>query len=305
MATPVSSGLWLALGAMLIAACAGTLSWAAKRQGEYESLVLSRFREAAGAELVAPGPRKRNALQGWIDDELRRAGLEMTPRITAVLAGGVPFVLIVAAAVAGFSGALVTIVAGVLLGLSLLSYRVEKRRTALLDALPRTVEQVSRAVATGSSLQQGFLVATEEAAGPMRELLERVVRQTRVGVPLEDSLDQAAAIWSIRELEMLAFTVRVSQRYGGSVRSALARIVAAVRQREKASRELRALTAETRLSAWILGCLPLGIGSYVAIVNPDYVGHMVEDPTGRFILYFALGLQALGAGVIWRMVRSV
>jgi len=106
-------------------------------------------------------------------------------------------------------------------------------------------------------------------------------------------------------LRILSLTVRVSQRYGGSVREVLGSIVTMIRQRERARREFRAMTGETRLSAIILGALPASIAVYVMIVNPEYLGRMMADPAGKMALCISGGLQVLGSLVLWRMVKSV
>ncbi len=158
---------------------------------------------------------------------------------------------------------------------------------------------------TGSSLPNALVAATEEIPEPIHSVFARVVRQTRLGVTIEEALDQAASLYSVRELSILALSVRVSQRYGGSVRDVLGSIVTMIRQRERARREFRAMTGETRLSALILGALPTVIGAYVMIVNPDYLGRMMADPVGVILLYVSGGLQVLGSFVLWRMVKSV
>jgi tight adherence protein B len=104
---------------------------------------------------------------------------------------------------------------------------------------------------------------------------------------------------------MLSLTLRVSIEYGGGVRQTLAGIVTAIRQREQAQRELRAMTGETRLSAWILGALPVGVALYVSAVNPTYLDHLWSDPGGRSILWVSLALQVIGSLLLWRMVRSI
>jgi tight adherence protein B len=65
------------------------------------------------------------------------------------------------------------------------------------------------------------------------------------------------------------------------------------------------MTGETRMSAWVLGLLPSLMAGYMVLSNPDYIGGMWHDPTGQKVLLGALTVQALGALVLWRMVKSV
>ncbi|MGH7336674.1 MAG: type II secretion system F family protein, partial [Myxococcota bacterium] len=186
-----------------------------------------------------------------------------------------------------------------------LSWRKRKQSERILEQLPSLLDHVMRAVQTGSSLPNALFTATEEIPEPIQSVFARVVRQTRLGVTLEEALDQGASLYSVRELQILALTVRVSQRYGGSVRDMLGSIVTMIRQRERARREFRAMTGETRLSALILGALPASIAVYVMIVNPEYLGRMTADSAGRVALYVSGGLQVIGSLVLWRMVKSV
>jgi tight adherence protein B len=241
----------------------------------------------------------------WITDRMRRAGIEPKSwHLVAVAFGGVLWI----GTAALVRGALGAVLGALLLGAGFagfLSWRTRKQNEKLLEQLPGFLDHVVRAVQTGSSLPNAMISATEETAEPIRGVFTRVVRQTRLGVTLEESLDQAASLYTVRELSILSLTVRVSQRYGGSVRDVLGSIVTMIRQRERARREFRAMTGETRLSAMILGALPAVIAVYVMIVNPDYLGRMTADPAGRIALYVSGGLQVFGSLVLWRMVRSV
>ena len=184
------------------------------------------------------------------------------------------------------------------------AWLASRRRTRILEQLPSFLDHLMRAVDSGASLQQGLAIASDECAEPLAGVFDRVNRAVQLGANLEDAVALAESI-GIRELGMIALTIRVNQRFGGSVRHLLENVVEAIRLRDQGRRELRALTGETRLSAWVLGTLPIGIALYIASVNPEYLGKMWSDPTGRSLLYVAAGLQVLGSIVLWRMVRSI
>jgi tight adherence protein B len=78
-----------------------------------------------------------------------------------------------------------------------------------------------------------------------------------------------------------------------------------IREREQAARQLSAMTGETRVTAWVLGCLPLGLAGYFLIANPAYLLAMWNDHSGQIMLATAFGLQAVGSLALWRMLRSV
>lgn len=299
--------LLLATLAALLAVAGAALSTVIRDRAEQREHVHARFERTA--RVGAPPGSARELPDafaiGWITDRMRRAGIEPKSwHLVAVAFGGVLWI----GTAALLRGPLGALLAALLLGaglLGFLSWRTRKQNEKILEQLPGFLDHVVRAVQTGSSLPNALITATEETAEPIRGLFTRVVRQTRLGVTLEEALDQAASLHTIRELSILSLTVRVSQRYGGSVRDVLGSIVTMIRQREKARREFRAMTGETRLSAMILGALPAGIAVYVMIVNPDYLGRMTSDPAGRIALYVSGGLQVFGSLVLWRMVKSV
>jgi tight adherence protein B len=301
------SVLLLATLAALLAVASAALYTVIRERAQQREEIHALFERAArvgpapGAERARPGPFARIG----IEERMRRAGIEPKSWHAVVLAFAGVLWIGTAALARGPLGAVVA--TAVLCGavLVFLNWRKRKQTQRILEQLPGFLDHVVRAVQTGSSLPNALLTATEETPEPIRTVFERVVRQTRLGVSLEESLDQAATLYAVRELQILSLTVRVSQRYGGSVRDMLGSIVTMIRQRERARREFRAMTGETRLSAVILGALPASIALYVMIVNPEYLGRMTADSAGRLALWLSGGLQVVGSLVLWRMVRSV
>ncbi len=303
----MASVLLLATLAALLALAGVALFTVIRDRAEQRERVHARFELAAQAGALRAPQTQRAGLPQlvWIEERLRRAGIE-PQRWHAVAA--VFVAVLVAGSAALLRGPFGLVLAIALLaggGASFLSWRTRRRSAQILEQLPGLLDHVVRAVQTGSSLPNAVLAAAEETSEPIRSVFVRVARQARLGVAIEEALEQAATLYSVRELRLLALTVRVSQRYGGSVRDVIGSIVGMIRQRERTRREFKAMTGETRLSALILGGLPAVIAVYVMIVNPDYLGRMTADPAGRIALYVSGGLQVLGSLVLWRMVRSV
>lgn len=241
----------------------------------------------------------------FIDRWLWRAGIQLTPKL--VLAGVVATLL--AAVLAWSMGgpvATITILVGMAAAALIwpnLKYR--KRTQTMASQIPLFLDQVVRALASGRNLDGALRLASQDARPPLGEAMARVQQVVDLGEDISDALRDAARLYDLRELHFVALAVRIGHGYGSNPKDMLESAAKMVRDREQAHRELRALTGETRVSAWILSILPSALALYMVAVNPDYINHMWLDPTGRVVLMLALALQATGVVILWRMVKSV
>jgi tight adherence protein B len=175
----------------------------------------------------------------------------------------------------------------------------------MIGQVPLFIDQIIRGLATGRNVEGAIKLAAEDLQEPLRDLIMRAQRNVELGDDLGDALRDAANFHDIKELHMLALAIHTSRVYGGSPREMLESIVNLIRQREQMQRELRAMTGETRFSAWVLGAVPTVMVGYILAVNPHYILGMWNDASGRGILLTAISLQVLGGLLLWRMVKSV
>jgi tight adherence protein B len=299
---------FLALGALsaLLALAAAALHDQDRRRAHERVRMLARVEGLAHRMPAATAPaRARAGVRAWVSRRFESAGI--TPaRWQPPAAAAVATVLIATAGVAwGAVGAALALAVCAAAPVAFVARRSRQRRIELLAGLPTFLDHVVRAIHTGSSLPHAIASATRESPEPIRGVFERVDRHSRLGASLDEALEHAAIGHGLRELHLLALVVHLNRRYGGSVRDVLEAIVTMIRQRERAQREFRALTGETRLSAWILALLPLSLATYIGATNPGYLERMWEDPAGRVLLAVAASLQLVGSLLLWRMVRSV
>lgn len=183
--------------------------------------------------------------------------------------------------------------------------RLRRRQALMVSQVPMFIDQALRSLSTGRSLESSFRFATEESSPPLRHVLDRVIRATDLGADMVETLSDAAKLHGLRELNLIALALRISNSYGSSPREMLESVVKMVRQQELARRELAAMTGETRISAWVLGFTPVAIAGYIMIVNPSYMNMMLQDSSGKIMLAVALCLQGFGGFILWRMLKSV
>lgn len=297
--------LSLALYVFAVLLVAGAL-WAV-RSGQRAALrerVDNRFQDISALRTDAgtgSRPMRGSAFRRW----LWRGGIRITPSRVAAGAAGLAAGLALAWRYGG------SLAAVAVLGLAVTAlvvwphYLYRKRAATMVAQIPLFLDQVVRGLATGRNLDGAMRLASEETREPLGEAMARVRQAVDLGQDIGDALRDAAGLYDLKELYFIAMAVQIAHSFGSSPKEMLESAAQLVRQREQGQRELRALTGETRISAWVLSLLPSALALYMVAVNPDYINSMWQDPSGRNILLVSLGLQATGAFILWRMVKSV
>ncbi|MES1925924.1 type II secretion system F family protein [Salinisphaera sp. T31B1] len=273
----------------------------ARRLGDTDPTTADAPGEAVGR---GDPTRLRNPLIRLIARHCWAAGMEVdSQRIAMVIlvAGALALLLIVVFGLIGLG--LVGI--GIMLGWFSIARRRRTRRRRINTQLPNFLGYLVRALTAGNTLEEGIHSAAMESAEPIRSVFLSVSRQVRLGASIEDTLAEAAAMHDLRALHILAMSARVNRRYGGSMRRVIASLIETIRQQEAAARELKALTGETRFSAYVVAAIPIAISLFFYLQNPAYYAAMLQSSGGRLAVVLALGLEALGLAIIWRMMARL
>lgn len=254
--------------------------------------------EAASLE-TASVPRK-SRMEALIPDWLEGAA---STRLMLLGMASIVALATVAALVGGWPAA-----AGSLLFLTLLAafglwWRLQKFRRQLVGQLPAFIDAMVRLITIGNSAQAAFQLGIASTSAPLRGYLERAASLVRAGVDLDRALHQMASRVRVEEMFLLASILGLGVRYGGRADLLLERVGNFMRDREQAEHELVAISAETRLSAWILGLLPVCVGAMIITLNPAYFLRMWQDTTGQYLVFGAVALQMLGAFLLYRLAR--
>jgi tight adherence protein B len=338
----MSSGIGLVLVVALLCAAVGLLLWQ-RAQDTRDRALTGRFvdrrvasaagseprvRTGAQADAAAPNlPRPRsagpaatpsNAARQGVRENLRRLRARLTYGFGNLMSrAGVAtpstFLLVAGAVIVpgacwvglrthwlvglGFVGF------GMLCAYAFLTWRAQKSFQRISRQLPVFLDGIVRLITIGNSVPAAFQAALTTTDAPLRVCLDRVSRMLRSGVEIDVALKHVASMYRVRELELVGSVLRISVKYGGRSDVMLDRMAALMRDLEQAERELVALSTETRLSSWVLGLLPALLGGFVMIANPAYFNAMWSDPFGQRLVFVALGLQALGAFLLYRLAR--
>lgn len=243
-------------------------------------------------------PRRGSAsTPGRIRHHLRRAGLAWEPRDAV----GVSFILgavlaTVAWAVSGGNSA-VGGTAGVLGAMlpALLIKRRSARRAALLNAqVAETLEVVASSLRSGFGFTQSLELSATEQDDPISSELLAAIREINLGASTDEALQRLVERTGDDDLALAISAVIIQRKVGGDLSEVLANIAHMIRERVRIRGEIQTLTAQARMSAWIVGLLPIALAGALTVMQPDQMRILIDDPAGRMLVLVGLSLQAIG-----------
>ncbi|MCS7046914.1 MAG: type II secretion system F family protein [Gemmataceae bacterium] len=218
--------------------------------------------------------------------------------------------------VLGFVGATLSWLAGVRLYLAPLlgvvmfmipfAWLLTKRTVRLRQfaaQLPDAMELVARALRAGHSLAAGMHVVAEEMPAPIADEFNRVYEEQNLGIPIEDALKAMCERVPNLDLRFFVTSVLIQRQTGGDLAEILDKIGYVIRERFRILGQVKALTAEGRLSGVILIALPFGLFLVMLHIQPDYVERLWTHELGIKMSVFALIMQLVGAVVIRKIVN--
>jgi tight adherence protein B len=178
-----------------------------------------------------------------------------------------------------------------------LGIRAGRRRKKFDSLLPETLQLMSGSLSAGLSLMQSVDTIVREGAEPVRSEFKRVLVETRLGVSLEDAMDGVADRFDSRDFRWVVMAIRIQRQVGGNLGELLNTVADTMREREYIRRQVNALAAEGKLSAFVLAALPVLFFLYLLLAQGDYVRPLYEDVRGLIVLGGAT--LWLGVGAFW------
>ncbi len=175
-----------------------------------------------------------------------------------------------------------------------LNYKARKRQAAFVSQLPDTLQLLSGSLRAGYSLQQGVEAVSQEVEDPMGRELRRVMVEARLGRPLETALDDTAERMGSADFEWAVMAIRIQREVGGNLAELLMIVSETMLQRERLRRDVKALTAEGRMSAIVLALLPPLLGFAMYIINPDYMRTLFNTTVGQLLILGGIVLALVG-----------
>jgi tight adherence protein B len=244
--------------------------------------------------------KANKSLETRIAERLDGAGNPFKPAEWLLLHVGI-FILAGAVGLLLGGGSLVVGILFLVLGAMVpwwyLGFKRKRRRKKFEALLPETLQLISGSLAAGLSLAQSVDTVVKEGQEPIAGEFRRVLVETRLGISLDDAFDGVAERFQSKDFAWVVMAIRIQRQVGGNLAELLDTVAGTIREREYMRRQVAALAAEGKLSAWVLGGLPPAFLGYLFLAKRDYVMPMFTEPLGWLMLGGAAVL--LSVGVFW------
>jgi tight adherence protein B len=196
---------------------------------------------------------------------------------------------------------------GIAVGLFLPHWYVNFRRRRYFNRftanLADAVDIVVRGVKVGLPLGECFKIVAREARSPVKEEFQVIVEDQVVGAPLADATERLIDRVPIAEARFFSIVIAIQSRSGGSLAETLGNLSKLLRDRQKMLDKIKALSSESKASAYIISSLPLIVVGALAVVSPSYIALLVTERTGHIVLAVCALLMIAGTLVMRKMIN--
>jgi tight adherence protein B len=249
--------------------------------------------------------------------DIARADLHLKPsEFLAIWAGstvGVPILFLLLSVFLPALGNPLFLLIGVALGFLLPRFWLARRRSGRLNAfnkqLPDTITLIANALRAGSSFLQAIELVVRETRPPISIEFARVIREVNLGLPFEQALENMVRRVRSDDLELMATAIAIQHQVGGNLAEILDSIAFTIRERIRIKGEIRTLTAQQRLSGYVVAGLPIGLAAFLFVAAPSFMDPMFDSrasviglPAGVIILMVGGIMMFIGFMIIRRIV---
>jgi tight adherence protein B len=233
-----------------------------------------------------------------VEDKLEQADLPLRPPEALFLYLAIVMVVLLGAVlIVGPLGALIATALAIIGPVLYLEMRRKKRLRKFETQLPDVLNLLSGSMRAGFSFAQGLEAVAEEASEPAKRELQRVYAESRLGRPIEDALEDSADRMQSIDLVWAVMAIRIQREVGGNLAELLDTVAETMTERERLRHEIIALTAEGRLSAWVLGVFPPAFAVILYLIQPDYMSTLFNSSIG--VMAVVASAVMAGFGFLW------
>lgn len=254
--------------------------------------------------------RRATARVTTLADQLDRAGIRMSSQeIVLSISAGIALVwfllvfflkpplllsVILLPVVAG---------AGAFVFYALVKFKIQRRLDAFVTQLEHAMRLIASSVRVGLGLRQALAIVVEELPDPAQHEFRRVIGQANIGASIFDALDSLAVRMPCNESMMVARVFRVQAETGGDLARILDQLADTIKGRRQVQRKISSLTAEGRMSAWVLMLIPIGLGVFIFATQPEMSHALFFTFLGHIVLIVISVFEILGFFWVKRILR--
>jgi len=177
-----------------------------------------------------------------------------------------------------------------------------KRIRKFEEQFPDALDMLNRALRAGLALNGAIQIVADESPDPVAKEFRVLFEENRLGLDMKDALKKLAGRVESTELHLFVTAVIIQRETGGNLAEILERTASIIRDRFRILGDIRTLTAQARLSGFILTVLPIVMAAVIYVVAPEYLKGLVADQIGRVLIVAAVALQVIGFLVIRRII---
>jgi tight adherence protein B len=234
--------------------------------------------------------------------DIARADLKLKPSeflaIWAAAILGIPFLFIVLSLGLPALRTPLALLVGAFIGFMLPRFWLGRRKSGRLGAfnkqLPDTITLLANGLRAGSSFLQAVELVVRESRPPISTEFQRVIREVNLGLPFEAAMENMVRRVRSEDLELMATAINIQHTVGGNLAEILDSIAFTIRERIRIKGEIRTLTAQQRLSGYVVGFLPIGLAGFLFVAAPQFMQPMFDKPPEALGLPLGVVILAFG-----------
>jgi tight adherence protein B len=177
-----------------------------------------------------------------------------------------------------------------------------KRLNKFLENLPDALELMSRALSAGHAFAESMHMVSAEMPEPIATEFRKTYEEQNLGLSLKLALENLTQRMPMLDLKMCVTAVLIQRETGGNLAEILEKVAHTIRERFRIMGDLKTLTTSSRMSAWLLCGLPIGVAIAVTYLNPEYMSILWKDPRGHKLIFAAVSMQITGMLVVRKIL---
>jgi tight adherence protein B len=263
----------------------------------------ARLRQSGGADLAAQAIAARLP---WLDRALARADAPFNALQILVFAITL-FVCVFALLQVARAPQLIALVGAAAISTGapvvVLTALASRRRKRFLDQLPQAVDLIARSLQAGHPVTTAMSVVGQRMSAPLGPEFRLVVEEMTYGLDRDEALENLVRRFPLPELRMFVACLEVTRESGGNLAEVFLKLGEAIRAKDHLRRKVEAISAEGRMSFWVVSGLPFAVGGAIMVLRPAFFTDVASDHLFWPMMSFAPVSLAVGSAMIWRMVN--